>query len=192
MLFLRKRGLEIESTSRLVKVGDVAGAMGVDQIFDEARREGYAKGRDEADADAAHRKLRLVEESTEFLASFESKLTDLVLRVLRKCMDVVPAEELVANIAAKALNEVAQEQRRIVVRVCPSAFESVNGRVADIRCQYPSVETLEVIADEKLDPRACVVETAAGVLDASVDVQLAEIEKSLARLSNADERNGEV
>ena len=54
-------------------------------------------------------------------------------------------------------------------------------RVASFRQDYPTVETFDVIEDSRLKGSACILETEAGVADASVETQLAAIEKSLQR-----------
>ena len=57
----------------------------------------------------------------------------------------------------------------------------VKERVAALRTDYPTVENFDVVEDSRLKGPACVLETEAGVADASVETQLAAIEKSLAR-----------
>ena len=55
----------------------------------------------------------------------------------------------------------------------------VKARMQEILKDFPSLNFMEIEADGKLDDRACVVETAAGTVDASVDAQIAAIEKSI-------------
>jgi type III secretion protein L len=59
--------------------------------------------------------------------------------------------------------------------------QAVKERVAALRPDYPTVESFDVVEDPRLAGTACILETEAGVADASVDTQLAAIEKSLAR-----------
>ena len=65
------------------------------------------------------------------------------------------------------------------VRVSPRMVSVVKARMQDILKDLPSVNFMEVVEDGKLIDRACVVETAAGTVDASVDAQIAAIEKSI-------------
>ena len=59
-------------------------------------------------------------------------------------------------------------------------FEYCEGNLfEEILKDFPSLNFMEIEADGKLDDRACVVETAAGTVDASVDAQIAAIEKSI-------------
>ena len=53
--------------------------------------------------------------------------------------------------------------------------------MSSILAAYPTVETMDVVEDSRLKGPACILETEAGVADASVETQLAAIEKSLAR-----------
>ena len=64
-------------------------------------------------------------------------------------------------------------------KVAPEMVETVRGRVSELRLAYPTVETFDVVEDPRLKGAACILETEAGVADASVETQLAAIEKSL-------------
>ena len=59
--------------------------------------------------------------------------------------------------------------------------EHVKSKITDLKIAYPTVETFDVVEDSRLKGAACVLETEAGVADASVETQLAAIEKSLKR-----------
>ena len=58
---------------------------------------------------------------------------------------------------------------------------TVKARLAELRADYPTIESMDVVEDSRLSGPACVLETEAGVADASVDTQLAAIERSLKR-----------
>ena len=59
--------------------------------------------------------------------------------------------------------------------------QAVKDRVAALRKDYPTVESFDVVEDERLKGPACILETEAGVADASVESQFAAIERSLKR-----------
>ena len=66
-------------------------------------------------------------------------------------------------------------------RYYPEMVGVVKERVAALRSDYPTVENFDVVEDPRLKGPACILETGAGVADASVETQLAAIEQSLAR-----------
>ena len=77
------------------------------------------------------------------------------------------------------MRAVVRNQQQIKVRVNDRMVPVVKARMQEILKDFPSLNFMEIEADGKLDDRACVVETAAGTVDASVDAQIAAIEKSI-------------
>ena len=58
-------------------------------------------------------------------------------------------------------------------------IEPLYMRVRELRLAYPTVESFDVVEDPRLKGASCILETEAGVADASVETQLAAIERSL-------------
>jgi type III secretion protein L len=85
----------------------------------------------------------------------------------------------VVQIVRKTMNAVIRTQRQVVLKVAPEMVETVRSRIAEFRIAYPTVETFDVVEDPRLKGPACILETEAGVADASVETQLAAIENSL-------------
>ena len=65
------------------------------------------------------------------------------------------------------------------LKVAPELVETVRARVSELTATFPTIETFDVVEDPRLKGSACVLETEAGVADASVESQLAAIERSL-------------
>ena len=124
-------------------------------------------------------KLDLVDSSVAFMESVEGKMADVVMKALRTFVVEVGDEEMVMQIVRKTLNAVIRTQRQVTLKVAPELVGVVRSRVAELRTSYPTVETLDVVEDPRLKGAACILETEAGVADASVETQLAAIEKSL-------------
>ena len=106
-------------------------------------------------------------------------MSQIVLKALRKCVDEIGDEELVVQVTKKAMKAIVRNQQQITVKVNPQMAPVVKGRLDDILKDFPSLNFIEVVEDDKLDTRSCIVETAAGSVDASIDGQLAAIEKSI-------------
>ena len=69
----------------------------------------------------------------------------------------------------------------MVIRVAPEQVEVVKKRINEIIAEFPAVSFLEVTADSRLKPGGCIVESEIGIVDASIDVQLEAIYRSLTR-----------
>ncbi len=179
MLLLKKDTFQLENTSRLVKAEEAATIARLDDIMQKAHDEGYEKGLQDGKMEIAMQKLDLLEGSVQFMESVEDQMCSIVMKALRKCIDEIGDEELVVQLTKKAMKAVVRNQQQITLRVAPKMVSVVKARLQDIMKDFPSLNFIQVDEDTRLDDRACVVETAAGTVEASIDVQLAAIEKSL-------------
>lgn len=197
MLLMGVGPTEIHATGRLVKaseVGQVASAEGIldaarkeaeairaaaQEEFDRRHEEGYEKGLKDGKAEIMMQKLDLLESSVKFMEGMEDKMAGIVIKALRKCVDQIGDEELVVQITRKAMRAVVRNQQQITVKVSPAMVPVVRARLSEIQAEFPSVNYIDVGEDPKLTDRACIVETDAGVVDASIETQLDAIEKSI-------------
>lgn len=197
MLLLNKEGFVLQSDRRVVKATDVATAKTAAEIiaaaeaeaariredakvaFEMERKRGYEKGLADGKTEIAMQKLDQVDQSVAFMESVEAKMADVVMKALKSFVVEIGDREMVVQIVRKTMNAVLRTQRQVTLKVAPELVETVRARVSEFRSAYPTVETLDVVEDPRLKGPACVLETEAGVADASVETQLAAIEKSL-------------
>ena len=197
MLLINKENFKLQSDRRVVKAADAATVRSAAEIvaaaeaeaarireeakaaFEEERRRGYEKWLADGKLEISMQKLDLVDSSVAFMESVEGKMADVVMKALRTFVVEVGDEEMVMQIVRKTLNAVIRTQRQVTLKVAPEVVGVVRSRVAEFRASYPTVETLDVVEDPRLKCAACILETEAGVADASVETQLAAIEKSL-------------
>ena len=199
MLLVNKQDFVLQSDRRLVKATDVATVRNAAEIiaaaeadaarirdeakaaFEEERRRGYEKGVADGKMEIAMLKLEQVDSSVAFMESVEQKMADVVMKALKSFVVEVGDKELVVQIVRKTMNAVIRTQRQVVLKVAPEMVETVRARIAEFRLAYPTVESFDVVEDPRLKGAACILETESGVADASVETQLAAIEKSLKR-----------
>ena len=186
MLLVKKETFRLDSASRVVRAEEVSEIAKIDEILEQARREGYEKGLAEGRMEIATQQLDLVDQSVKYMESVEDKMADIVLKALRKCIDGIDGEELVMGVTRKAMKAIVRTQRQITIRVSPKMAPVVKARTAELTSEFPSLDYVEVAEDGKLDDSSCVIETAAGTVDASVEGQLAAIEKSIRKNFSRD------
>lgn len=197
MLLIGKKDWTLESDRRLVKATDAATVANAEEIiavaeadaakireqakaeFEAERKRGYEKGINDGKMEIAMQKLDLVDSSVSFMESVEKKMADIVMKALKTFVVEIGDKEMVVQIVRKTLNAVIRTQRQVTLKVAPDMVENVKSRLNEFRLQYPTVETFDVVEDARLKGTACVLETEAGAADASVETQLAAIEKSL-------------
>lgn len=197
MLLLKRKTFDVEVDRPLVtadeagvlaQAEDVIAAAEVEaaQIREEAKaayaaekQRGYDDGIAEGKAEILMQKLNLLDESVRYMESIELKVSEIVMKALRKCVAEIGDTELVIQIVKKAMQAVVRNQRQITVKVNPAMIAVVKGRLQEILAEFPSLSYIDVAEDAHLAAAACVVETEAGLVEASVEGQLAAIEKSI-------------
>ena len=202
MLLVNKPDFVLQSDRRVVKATDVATVRSAAEIiaaaeaeaarireeakaaFEEEKRRGYEKGLADGKMEIAMQKLDLVDSSVKFMESVEGKMADIVMKALRSCVVEIGDKEMVVQIVRKTMKAVIRTQRQVTLKVAPEMVDAVKERVAALRAEYPTVETLDVVEDPRLKGPACVLETEAGVAEASADTQIAAIEKSIQKHIN--------
>ena len=199
MLLLKKEDFVLQSDRRVVKATDVATVKSAAEIiaaaeaeaariredakvaFEIEKKRGYEKGLTDGKMEISMQKLDQVDQSVAFMESVEGKMADIVMKALKSCVVEIGDREMVINIVRKTMNAVIRTQRQVTLKVAPELVETVRARVAEFRTAYPTVETFDVVEDPRLKGPACILETEAGVADASVETQLAAVERSLKR-----------
>ena len=197
MLLVNKQNLQLASDRRLVKVAEVATVRTAEEIiaaaeaeaarireeakvaFEEEKKKGYEKGLAAGKLEISMQKLDLLDSSVAFMESVEDKMADVVLKALRSCVVEIGDKEMVVQIVRKTMNAVIRTQRQVTLKVAPEMVDVVRARAAELKATYSTVETLDVVEDPRLKGTACLLETEAGVAEASVDTQIAAIEKSI-------------
>ena len=199
MLLVNKPNFQVASDRRLIKSYDVATVRTAEDIIAEAEAEaeriredakaafeaekkrGYETGLQNGKMEIAMQKIDLVDQSVAFMENVESKMADVVLKALKSFVTEVGDKEMVIQIVRKTMAAVIRTQRQVTLKVAPEMVPTVKARLAELRADYPTIESMDVVEDSRLSGPACVLETEAGVADASVDTQLAAIERSLKR-----------
>ena len=199
MLLIEKQNFRLASDSRIVKAADVATAKTAAEIvataeaeaarireeakaaYEAEKKRGYDEGIQTGKMEIAMQKLDQVAQSVAFMESVEGKMADVVMKALKSCVTEIGDKEMVVNIVRKTMSAVIRTQRHVTLKVAPELSAVVRERVAALRDDYPTVETFDVVEDSRLKGPACVLETEAGAADASVETQLAAIERSIQR-----------
>ena len=197
MLLINKGDFVLQSDRRVVKAADVATVRTAAEIvaaaearaaevredakaaYEAERQRGYEMGLADGKAEIAMQKLDLVDSSVAFMEGVEAKMAEVVMKALKSCVTEVGDREMVVQIVRKTMSAVIRTQRQVTLRVAPELVETVRARVSELTASFPTIETFDVVEDPRLKGPACVLETEAGVADASVETQLAAIERSL-------------
>ena len=197
MLLVKKTDFVLQSDRRVVKATDVATVRSATEIisaaeaeaarireeakaaFEAEKQRGYEKGISDGKMEIAMQKLDQVDSSVAFMEGVEEKMAEVVMKALKTCVVEIGDREMVVQIVRKTMAAVIRTQRTVTLKVAPEFVETVRARVSELTTTFPTIETFDVVEDPRLKGAACLLETEAGVADASVETQLAAIEKSL-------------
>jgi len=197
MLLINKGDFVLQSDRRVVKAADVATVRKAAEIvaaaearaaqiredakaaYEEERKKGYDKGIADGKTEIAMQKLDLVDSSVAFMENVEEKMSEIVMKALKSCVTEIGDREMVIQIVRKTMAAVIRTQRQVTLKVAPELAETVRARVSELTATFPTIETFDVVEDPRLKGPACVLETEAGVADASAESQLAAIERSI-------------
>ena len=197
MLLINKGDFVLQADRRVVKATDVATVRSAAEIvaaaeaeaarireeakaaFESERQRGYEKGISDGKMEIAMQKLDQVDSSVAFMEGVEGKMADVVMKALKSFVVEVGDKEMVMQTVRKTMDAVIRTQRKVTLKVPSELVETVRARVSELLATFPTIKSFDVVEDPHLKGPACVLETEAGVADASVETQLAAIEKSL-------------
>ncbi|MGE8547085.1 MAG: HrpE/YscL family type III secretion apparatus protein [Alcaligenes sp.] len=194
----RKLAAVVAPSTRVLRAGEYAAWAGAqalihhaqeqaDQIlagaqaaFEAQCQRGYEDGRQEALLDQAEKMIETVGRTVDYFANVENRMVDLVMGSVRKVVDGFDDQEKVMIVVRNAL-AVVRNQKQITLRLCPGDLELVRGRINDILAAYPGVGYVDLVADARLEPGACILESEIGMVEASLEGQIAALRAAFER-----------
>lgn len=197
--------LRLAPDTRLLKSAQYQAFVGAHDILATAREEadnqqlnsvrtherealrGYEEGVTKARMEMAARMLETTERTVDYLGQVEHRLVDLVMMAVRKLLGEFDDFELTCRVVRQALDMV-RNQPRATIRVTPDQASLLRERLNELLAGYAALGIVEVVADPRLGPNGCILETEIGVVEASLTVQLQALDQALrARLQSHPE-----
>lgn len=150
------------------------------KTFESEKKRGYAEGVESGKEDMAVQMMDLVTKSVTGFAKFEKDIVNVVLRAIRRIIGEIDKTELITNVVKNAL-KVVKNQKHATLKVSNDDLKLVREHIEEIKQEFPSLEYIDVFADSHLQDGSCLLETEFGIVDASLEVQLDAIKKSLSK-----------
>lgn len=197
MLVLKKKTFEIEAQTPLVKPDEMSAIATAEEIiaaaqqeaqkiiadahvaYEQEKQRGYEDGIAEGKEEILMQKMDLLDETVSYMESVEGKMVELVLKALKKCIAEIGDKELVVQIVRKSMQAIVRTQRQITIKVSPVMVPVVKQRLQEIMAEFPSLALADVVEDAHLSDTTCIVETEAGLVEASVEGQMNALQKSI-------------
>lgn len=144
------------------------------------RRKGYAQGLDEARREQATQVIVNVARNIDFLEKSEDRIVDLVMQAVRKVIEGFGDRERTVA-AVRSVLAIARDQKQVTLRLSPEQADALRAQIQDMMAAYPSIGFIEVVSERQLTGDACVMESEMGVVEASIEIQLAAIQSAFDR-----------
>lgn len=155
------------------------------------RERGYAEGLAAAKAEQTTAMLLLTQQTSTYLKAVERDLVDLVVASLRRIVADFDESERVLAVVRSGLTLVRQ-QKHVLLRVHTDDAALMRQNLESLLAQYPSVDFVDVVADDRFERGACRIETAIGTVETSLNNQLDIVQQALEQvLVGANEPKGE-
>jgi type III secretion protein L len=159
-----------------------------DEIVDQARsayeaerRRGYAEGTEAARLEQAGRMAETVGRTVSYFSEVEDTVVDLVLEAIERTVMACDARERIAAVVRNLL-EAVRKQKHLSMRVNPANVAAVREQLAQLLAEFPAIESVEVIGDERQAADACTVESEIGTVEASTSGQLAALRETFEKV----------
>lgn len=196
MLLLKKAGFQLESGAKIVKADDYAAVVKAESIIAEAQAEadrlvsaaqdvyngekkrGYEDGIAEGRMAMSEQLMDMTAKSINFFGGLEEEVVELVIQAIKRILGSIDSSDLIVKVVRNAL-AVARNQHEVKIRVAPSQVAVLNQRLNELLADYPGINYLMVVEDQRLPNNGCILETDLGLVEASIDVQIESMRKAL-------------
>lgn len=149
--------------------------------FEAECRRGFEVGLEMARREQAEKMIEHVSRTVDYLSRIETRMVDLVMCALQKIISEFDDTERVLIVVRNSLS-VVRSQKQMTLRLHPTRVEIVRSHLSDLLSSYPNISFLDLTADARVNPGACILESEIGVVESSIDDQLEAIRATFARI----------
>lgn len=160
-------------------------------LSNQAQQSGYEAGLQEGRTNGYHEAMGFIQEAQQVvnaskedyrrkIESSEQTILELGLKVAERILGDHLADnpEYFMSVVKRALKE-ARDYREIQLHIHPSYYEFLLSQKEDLLLVFPKETELYIYPDADLSEQSCIIESANGRIDATVDAQLKEMKEKL-------------
>jgi type III secretion protein L len=149
--------------------------------FEAERQRGFEEGSESARLEMSAQMIEIVGNVVDYIANVEQDMIDIVAQSLEKILGEMAPGDVVVKVVRTALTALRNE-KTLTLRVAPDNVTTVRERLNEILAPYPLVVDVHVVADSRLSTTGCILESDIGVVDASIEGQIAVFRQSFEKL----------
>lgn len=194
----RKLSLGLAPGTRVVRAAELAAWVDAEHLIAQARLQadsivesaqaaykaecerGFEAGQEDARLEQVEQMIENIALTIDYFANVETSMVDLVMQAVRKIMDEFDDRERVL-ITVKSVLSVVRNQKQMTLRLHPQQVDGVKERVNDLLAAYPGVGYIDIVGDSRLKLGACILESEIGLVEASMEGQLAALQSAFSK-----------
>ena len=149
-------------------------------LYRQTREEAREAGELEAQKILDEQIMNSIVTTVEYLSRVEGKMVSVTMEAVKKIIGSLDEDTAVRGLVKKALYKV-RNQGQVTLRVTPARAPEITRRIKEITADYPNIDFVDVVPDMAIGDGACRLETEAGSIDTSIDLQIELLEKALVK-----------
>lgn len=149
-----------------------------EDTFQEQKQKGYHDGLLKAQQKQSQMMLDTLNQCNHYFKKSENILANIVIQSVRKLIGNFDDLDLALNMTRQSMQTITN-QRQVTLHITPTQVDDVKARLGQVMKEFPEVSYVEVTADERVEPGGCLLETEVGVIDGTLENQLAVIEETI-------------
>jgi type III secretion protein L len=152
----------------------------MDAQVKQAKREGYEAGRKRNATEWAERQTLQTQSRAQALQNMHEKLAVIVTSAVERIVHTEQRDALYQR-ALRSVQTLTRGASQLTLRVGPADYEAAAKAVGDLKGLAANGVQLEVAVDPALKNGSCIFESELGILDASLETQLAGLRNAMDR-----------
>jgi type III secretion protein L len=120
----------------------------------------------------------------DYFTKIENDMVELVLGAVQKIFEDFDDKKRVITVVRSALGAV-RNQKQMTLRVAPQNVDTVRAELNQLLAAFPGVGYLDIAADPRLSGDACILESEIGIVEASVQGQIAALRNTFRSILGA-------
>ncbi len=177
----KAKGILAEALNEAENIKNKARAifMQVSDKMEEARKQGFEKGREEGLATVTEQLVSIRKQNEALLEQIERQAVELVGEIGQKIIGarLEESDEAVIGLIREALKSSLGNE--LIIFVSPADYQRLHGHENQLMSTLSAMQTVQLKASETVTDGGCVIESELGTIDARFEIQMEAIKKAL-------------
>lgn len=161
-------------------------------IKEVAKQDGYKEGIENANKEIAELRGKFAEfygYKDEIFNKVSDCIYDISIEIAKKILnkELETDKNSIISIIKKAVEEINPIENKIILKVMPKDVEIVKNKLPEIFSENGFEAAISVVPDKNIADGGVIVETSNGIIDATIQTQLAIMEKALCKNKEGSE-----